>query len=309
MFYPQIIVFLLVAADMALGGLISNGFIATVIIKEWTKCRSLASNEQLLLSLGISNICAVILQTASTITEYMVSFRNQLILPVIFFFAFFVTFFRFWLTAWLSVFYYIKIVNSPHSLFLWCKMRISWLIHRLLIGSLVISLLISFLIFHKILLQLQSDISANITNKTQEKTLRATIGSSKVLFLVTGTVCPFLVVLFCSILSVVFLCRHVRRMTTEKSSFRSLQTEAHIKAAWTVLFLLFAYVLFYVGETLVLTTDLGGKQSFVIFLIMLYSPAQAAIFVLVNPKLKWAATQILLRISQKQCKCTVCSHI
>ncbi|XP_077779621.1 taste receptor type 2 member 41-like [Podarcis muralis] len=32
---------------------------------------------------------------------------------------------QFWLAAWLCILYCIKIVNSTHSLFLWCKLRIS----------------------------------------------------------------------------------------------------------------------------------------------------------------------------------------
>ncbi|XP_008103325.1 taste receptor type 2 member 8-like [Anolis carolinensis] len=310
MFSLQITAFLVVAADLTLGGLISNGFIATVIIRKWIKCRSLASSEQLLLVLGISNVFAIILQTASVIGENVFICSDQLILPIIFFFVFFVTFFRFWLTAWLSLFYCIKIVNSTHVLLVWCKMRISWLIHRLLLGSLLISLFISFFAFHEFLFEFQSNRTASVANRTQEQTLRKTVDYFKVLFLAIGTSCPLLVVLFCSILSIVSLCRHIHRMTREKSSFRSIQAEAHLKAAQTMLSLLFFYVLFYVGETLSMTIHFeNGKQISAIFVVLLYSHAQAAILVLVNSKLKRTATQILLRISQELCRHTVCSQI
>nr|XP_060615857.1 taste receptor type 2 member 40-like [Anolis sagrei ordinatus] len=310
MFSLQITAFLVVAADLTLGGLISNGFIATVIIQKWIKYRSLASSEQLLLILGISNVFAIILQSTSVISENVFICSNHLILSTIFFFVFFVTFFRFWLTAWLSLFYCIKIMNSTHFLLVWCKMRISWLIHCLLLGSLLISLAISFFAFHEFLFELQSNTTASVGNRTQEQTLRQTVDYDKVLFLAIGTTCPLLVVVFCSILSIVSLGRHIHRMTNEKSSFRSIQAEAHVKAARTMLSLLFIYVLFYVGETLNMSISFGdGQQIYAVFVVLLYSHAQAAILVLVNSKLKRRATQILLRISQEQCRHFACSQI
>uniref|UniRef100_A0A803SLQ2 Taste receptor type 2 n=1 Tax=Anolis carolinensis TaxID=28377 RepID=A0A803SLQ2_ANOCA len=310
----QIFVFLLAVADLGFGGLISNGFIATVTIREWTKHRRLASSEQLFLSLALSNICSTILTILYFWGTYV---TNNLLLFKIFPATFFAAVTRFWFTAWLCVFYCIKIVNSTHALFLWCKMRISWLIpriswliHRLLLGSLLISLFISFFAFHEFLFEFQSNRTASVANRTQEQTLRKTVDYFKVLFLAIGTSCPLLVVLFCSILSIVSLCRHIHRMTREKSSFRSIQAEAHLKAAQTMLSLLFFYVLFYVGETLSMTIHFeNGKQISAIFVVLLYSHAQAAILVLVNSKLKRTATQILLRISQELCRHTVCSQI
>nr|XP_020647086.1 taste receptor type 2 member 134-like [Pogona vitticeps] len=50
-------------------------------------------------------------------------------------------------TAWLCVFYCVKIVNSTQSLFLWWKLRISRLIPRLIVGSLIFSLSAAILMF------------------------------------------------------------------------------------------------------------------------------------------------------------------
>uniref|UniRef100_A0A8D0BLL4 Taste receptor type 2 n=1 Tax=Salvator merianae TaxID=96440 RepID=A0A8D0BLL4_SALMN len=293
----KIIAFLAAVADFVLGGLLSNGFITAVIITEWAKSRSLAACEQLLLSLGISNISNTFLiylglynlNTTNTIS-------NSLMLLLYQSFCFAVVFIRFWLTAWLCVFYCVKILNSTHSFFLWWKMRISRLVPRLIVGSCIVSFFASFFVVLSVSKQLQSNKTANVTNITQAGKMEDLLKNVNIFFLIIGSTCPLLIVFVCSVLVVVSLCRHACKMTSKGSNLRNLQTEAHVKAAWTVFSLLVLYISFYVVQTLgpILKFQKNLFSFVMCFIVLLmYSPVQAAILVLSNPKLKQTALRMI----------------
>ncbi|XP_062977657.1 taste receptor type 2 member 1-like [Elgaria multicarinata webbii] len=291
----QIIAFLVAVADLALCGLISNGFIVTVKITEWAKSNRLTSSNQLLLSIGISNCISTILLTVYFLCEFSTDTVNSIILRILNGIASFAVYSRFWLTALLCVFYCIKIVNSNNSLFLWCKMRISWLIPQLLMGSLVISMIVSIFSIRQTSIQSKSNTTANIRNVTQAKTLISFYTSSQQLVLSIYSGCPLLVVLLCSILVVASLCRHVCRMTSKESSFRNFQTEAHVRAAGTVLSLLILYLLLYLTENVAVLIYTDKNRFIYVFVLLVYAPAQATILILVNPKLNQEATRMLTR--------------
>uniref|UniRef100_A0A8D0BLT8 Taste receptor type 2 n=1 Tax=Salvator merianae TaxID=96440 RepID=A0A8D0BLT8_SALMN len=300
LFYLYLIPPPLSVADFVLGGLLSNAFITAVIITEWAKSRSLAASEQLLLSLGVSNIFATFVLSLSLFSlNITVTSSNSLMLCLYYSFNFGVTFIRYWLNAWLCVFYCVKILNSSHFFFLWWKMKISRLVPRLIVGSCVVSFFTSFFVALSIFIPLHSNKTANITNITQEGKVEETWKNANIFFLILGSSCPLLVVFLCSILVVVSLCRHACKMTTEGSNLRNLQTEAHVKAVRTVLSLLVLYISFYVAHTVVIVLDFEKEQfSLLLYLIvmLMYSPIQAAILVLSNPKLKQTASRMLARI-------------
>ncbi|XP_042303421.1 taste receptor type 2 member 1-like [Sceloporus undulatus] len=289
------ITFVITSAVLATSGLISNGFIIIMIAIEWAKSRSLASSDQLFLSLSLSNIWAIVLLLPFYIDDFlMFSFTGNLVLKILFPIVVFVVISRFWLTAWLCIFYCIKIVNSTHSCFLWCKRRISWLLPRLLVGSLVFAFFASLSALQIGPVDLQSN-TTGISMMNQGKTLKDSAYAFQIFFFIIGSSSPLLAVVLCSTLVVASLFRHVCRIIS-KENFRSLQRGAHIKAAGTVLSLLLLYLSYFVAQTLSVIADLRKSERFLISLVMMiYSPAQAAILVLNNPKLKQAITVMIQR--------------
>ncbi|XP_066472900.1 taste receptor type 2 member 40-like [Tiliqua scincoides] len=296
MISPLPIAFLVTLHGLALGGFTSNAFITAVIVIEWAKSRSLNSSELLLLSLSISNICctasvmAVVYREHFNIRNYLMSRVTNVLLNI-------AVLSRYWFTAWLCVFYCIKIVNGTHSLFLWCKQRILCLLPWTLAASAVISIFSSVFAFQFVPVHLQSNTTtANITDMTQNAGEDKILPSYEIFYFVIGCSGSLLVVLLCSTVTVAFLYRHVCQMTGKESSFRNPQTEAHFKAARTVLFLLFLYLSFFLAQILPLTSSTEYKKIvFCVYCIVLigYSLAQAAILVLVNTRLKQALTQML----------------
>nr|XP_060616981.1 taste receptor type 2 member 9-like [Anolis sagrei ordinatus] len=289
----KFLAFLVALVDLVTAGLISNGFILKVIVVEWASSRSLASNEQLLLSLGISNICIATALAAALLKNYFV-ISNNVVLQVMYTFVSVLTFFRFWNTAWISFFHCIKIVNSSCSFFLWCKLRISWLIPRLLLGSLAVSLAVFIFAFQNTLIYHLNHGTTKGIDMSQVKIAHA--DSFKSFFMLFGSACPLLVVLLCSILVVASLLRHNCRMTGKGNNLTSLQTKVHIKAAGTILSLLLLYVLFYTAQIVLFMKELRGfKWTLVILVKLTNGSMQAVILILGNSKLKQAATKMLQR--------------
>ncbi|XP_034961916.1 taste receptor type 2 member 8-like [Zootoca vivipara] len=291
----QFIAFLASLAVLAIGGLISNGFIAAVIVTEWAKSRKIDAREQLLLSLGMSNIGFSGVMSPCLINYYFFpGSSSYLTLQISQFIGSFLAFSRFWLTAWLCLFYYLKIVNNNCSLFLWCKLMISRIVPWLLGGSQAISLLVAFFAVQNLYIKPQR----SITNMTQDRTELDLATNFKIFYLITGCGCPFLIAFPCSIMVAASLYRHVYKVTGKESNVRSLQTDTHTKAAGTVLLLLILSISFYVAKILFLTgyiiKDTVGI-SVCVAIILMYSPVQAALLVLVNPKLKQAAARMLPR--------------
>ncbi|XP_066472927.1 taste receptor type 2 member 8-like [Tiliqua scincoides] len=289
---------LVTLTGLALGGFTSNAFIIAVIVTEWAKSRSLNSSALLLLSLGMSNICCTASLGACTFDSlFQPIFSTLTTAQALYTFWNIAMLSRFWFTAWLCVFYCIKIVNSTHSLSLWCKQRISWLLPWILLASAAISILASVFAVHLVPVHLQNNTSTvNITDMGREELEIKILPSFITFFLVIGSSCPLLVVLLGSIVTVASLYRHVCQMRGKEFSFRDPQTEAHFKAAGTVLSLLFLYLSFYIAQVLVSMTRMKENKiaNFVCAMVIMgYSLAQAAILVWVNPKLKQAIPRML----------------
>ncbi|KAJ7316676.1 hypothetical protein JRQ81_002838 [Phrynocephalus forsythii] len=291
----QIIVFIIATAFLVLGGLVSNGFIATLIITEWSKCRRLNSSELLLLSLGVSNVfITVFLPGYFAVHIFSIVTIRHLVGHMLMGGTLFAGLCRYTFTAWLCVFYCVKILNSTQSFFLWWKLRISWLIPRLIVGTVIFSLLVSLALLNLLPDYHPGHIASSVTNVTHEEMLE--LNSLYFLSFVAFTGCPLVVVLLSSILVVASLCSHVCQMTSNESCLKNPQTQAHTKAAGTVVSLLFLYVSFYVGNILIHPEVLTETvRIFAALMMMVYSPAQAAILVFVNPKLKQAASRMLLK--------------
>ncbi|KAJ7338196.1 hypothetical protein JRQ81_010874, partial [Phrynocephalus forsythii] len=207
---PQVVVFLMGVADLALAGLISNTFLVTMMVTEWTENKRLGSIGQLLLSVGLSNLGSNVSVAVNLILAfYAPHLVNTLWFQIVSPFTNSVVYFRFWLAAWLCVFYCIKIVNNTYSFIHWGKQRISWLIPRLLAGTWLVSILSCFSIFSVPRHTAQNNRTGIVTNETQTEDFRF----QRIWYLIIGCGFPFVVALLCSILSIASLGTHLRRMT------------------------------------------------------------------------------------------------
>lgn len=124
---------------------------------------------------------------------------------------------------------------------------------------------------------------------------------------VIGAWSPFLVVLFCCFLIFSPLGRHAFQMSGEGCCFSSPYREALFKAVGTVLSLLLPYFTFHVAN-IILMSQIPKTSPIILYVcfdvLMVYSPIQTVILVLVNPK--QPVVQMLLRT---KCLCNSATWI
>uniref|UniRef100_A0A8C9JDZ9 Taste receptor type 2 n=1 Tax=Panthera tigris altaica TaxID=74533 RepID=A0A8C9JDZ9_PANTA len=98
----------------SLAEMLQNGFMVTVLGREWVRCRLLPASDMIVASLAASRFC---------LHGILWSFFNTL---------------SSWLTAWLAVFC-VKTSIFSHPVFSWLRWRISQSVPRLLLGSLLMA--------------------------------------------------------------------------------------------------------------------------------------------------------------------------
>nr|XP_033817331.1 taste receptor type 2 member 41-like [Geotrypetes seraphini] len=145
MLLPSEIVPLIFVAALTLLGLAANSFIVVVNGIDWVKTRRLSANDIILTSLGIvrflyqwsvmlNRIMVMVYTNGSTLAEFTnVIFCMWTCLDLV----------NAWFSAWLSVFYCVKIANHRHPIFIFLKLKILQTVPCLLLGSMLASLVTS----------------------------------------------------------------------------------------------------------------------------------------------------------------------
>ncbi|KAF3816332.1 hypothetical protein GH733_014505 [Mirounga leonina] len=125
-----------------------NAFIGLVNCMGWIKNRKIASVDLILTSLAISRICllCIILLDCFILVLYPDVYTTGKQMRIIDFFWTLTNHLSVWFATCLSIFYFLKIVNFFHPLFLWMKKRIDSVIPRILLGCLVLSVFISLFV-------------------------------------------------------------------------------------------------------------------------------------------------------------------
>ncbi|XP_078523019.1 taste receptor type 2 member 40-like [Lissotriton helveticus] len=272
-------------------------FMISVISKDWSQSRSLAPSNLILLSAAFTNIA---IQTFASV-EYLfrVVWREIYILKAfqksVFVLYPLIVFSSFWITAWLCVFYCLKIATFSHPLFLRLKLKISGLVPWLILGTLVASLVVSVSVIGHL-------IELYPTNSTAlppviEGTIY-TYSSSFVIFMfILGYSLPLSMIITSVVMILASLYRHTQRIQENSTGFSRPSVEAHKGAAKTILSLLLLYVCFYLCLILTLSDQSGHRRSVMFYIYknmtVLYPLVHALILLMSNPKFKTVALKIL----------------
>ncbi|XP_056392710.1 taste receptor type 2 member 40-like [Hyla sarda] len=197
-----------------------------------------------------------------------------------------------WFTAWLSVYYYLRIVNFTDGLLLVLKMRISKLLPKLLVVSTVESFIIALPSFW------------NIYSKVDEETIGNSTSDSTFIFLTSpylittflGCIIPLVLTLLPIGLTLRSLWRHLKRMNMNNGDSSRPRTQAHITAVRTMVLLVTLQSGFHAVSLYVLTESFNFIDPTMIIsgcFIMLYPTFQALVMITGNSKLKKAGRGIL----------------
>ncbi|XP_077305928.1 taste receptor type 2 member 9-like [Lithobates pipiens] len=269
-------------------GLTLNAYIVAVYVREWRKKKGFNVADRIAL---LSALTGIVYQCSCTVDNLIFFFgsssshdKRQNLLA--FAFYIFITYESVWNTAWLSIYYCLKLVKCSHRLFLQFQRRLSSSITQLLIVSLVGSIFLTLplpwtLHFHY----------HNMTNDPSSNRHSIEIDFQYVpLSMFFGSLLPFLLSFICIGLSVRSLLSHVHQIRHHSSQFSSSpQLEGHLRAVRTMILQVCLCLALYLAvfSMIMFSPYLGMIVRIFIFIIVnSYPSTLAVISIQGNPKLR-----------------------
>lgn len=289
-------VFLVATVGEFIAGVLGNGFIALVNYMEWIKNRKFSSADFLLTSLAITRIvqlCVTLsdsfivgisphLYSRGKITEVFTilwAVNNHLTT---------------WFATCLSIFYFLKIANFSHSLFIWLKWRMNSVLLVLFLGSfflLSVNLCINDT-FNEFWMNSYRVYERNMTLNGRNKNLQL-----QALILSMIYIIPFLLSLTSLLLLFLSLVRHTKNVQINTLKSKDSYTEAHRRAMMTVTGFLLLFIIYFISSLAASWTSLKVQRYQAIMLIMVFSTTfpsvHSFIIILGNRKLRQTALRIL----------------
>uniref|UniRef100_A0A8D1QMZ8 Taste receptor type 2 n=1 Tax=Sus scrofa TaxID=9823 RepID=A0A8D1QMZ8_PIG len=296
------ILMLLAAGEFSLG-ILGNAFIGLVNFMDWIKNRKICSIDLILTSLAISRIsllCIILLDCLilvlhpdvyaagkqMRIIDYLWTLTNHLTV---------------WFATCLSIFYFLKIANFIHPLFLWMRWRIDSAIPRILLGCLALSVFISLPVTRN----LDDDFRRCVKIKVKMNlTLRCRVNKAQYasikIYLNLLTLLPFSVSLISFLLLILSLWRHTRRMQFNATGYRDPSIEAHVKAMRAVTSFLLLFIAYYLAYLVATSSYFMPETELAVIvgeLIALICPSiHSVILILENKKLRKACLRVLWKV-------------
>uniref|UniRef100_A0A8C4Y5J4 Taste receptor type 2 n=1 Tax=Gopherus evgoodei TaxID=1825980 RepID=A0A8C4Y5J4_9SAUR len=280
---------------------LGNGFIIVVIFTDWIKSRKVTSCELILTSLSISrfllqwivmlsNFIYVVFPRTSTLGCKHKAFGilwNYLNMVSL------------WCATWLSVFYSVKIANFTQPFFLWLKLRIAWLVPRLLLGSMMVSLVSTIPL-------VWSDVGIDLCNSRKSPEGNTTLNDAKnipyLFFMpmaIVVSAIPFIIFLFSSILLLISQWKHTKKMKNNVTGLKDVSVAAHTNAMKSLLSFFILYITYFVTMIVIMAYTIKFQNSTRLpfeVLLCAYPSGHSIVLVLTNPKLKQLSVKILHQI-------------
>ncbi|KAL0618312.1 Taste receptor type 2 member 62 [Plecturocebus cupreus] len=119
----------------SLAAMLQNGFLVTVLGREWVRCRTLPASDMIVVCLAASRFCLHGLAMANNLLVSL-GFWCTVVYLNIFWDLF--NALTSWFTALLAAFYCVKISSFSHPIFTCLKWRMSRSVPKLMLGSLII---------------------------------------------------------------------------------------------------------------------------------------------------------------------------
>ncbi|NWV04639.1 T2R40 protein, partial [Ptilonorhynchus violaceus] len=202
-----------------------------------------------------------------------------------------------WFSAWLNVFYCIKIANFTHSFFIWLKQRIAQLVPWMLLTSLLCSFAATIPFAWDV-----NGVHDNLTAPfpmTNSSAMR-TKGKDSLTLLIylceASTVFPLILSVVSSLLLIQSLCIHTRHMQNNASGFRDPSLEAHMKAIKSICFFLIFYLTYFICLLLLLFnafSPLSNGESICIAVMAACPTGHSMVLIWSNPKFQELPARIL----------------
>ncbi|KAM3916908.1 taste receptor type 2 member 13-like [Leptodactylus fuscus] len=285
-----LLISMLVSIVAGVLGVGSNSWIVYVNLKDWRSGFRLSVPDRILGFMALVNAMmqiAVCFDLSSLATGYYDSF-NTIHLKITGFLIFLVSS-NLWFTTWLSIFYYLRIVNFTSGLLMVLKMRISTHLPKLMVVSTAAAFIIALQSFWNIYPKNGDKTIGNAAyNSTKEKN-EIVITLPYVITVFLMCVVPLILTLLPIALTLCSLRTHMKRMTMNE--VKSSQTQAHITATRTMVLLVTAHTGFYVASIYLMMNSFNFVDYFMVccsYFIIFYPIIQAFVMITGNSKLKKA---------------------
>ncbi|XP_049740792.1 taste receptor type 2 member 10 [Elephas maximus indicus] len=200
-----------------------------------------------------------------------------------------------WFATSLSIFYFLKIANFSHRIFLWLKGRLNRVL-PLFVGFLLISWLLTFPQTVKIV----NDYRFLKRNRTWQLNMSKSEFFMNQVFLNLGNIFFFTLSLITCFLLICSLWRHNRRMQMNVTGSRDSSTEAHIRTMKILLSFIILFILHFIGIAIEISylTVPENKLLFIsgMTTTIIYPWGHSFILILGNNKLKQASLRGLQQL-------------
>ncbi|XP_043736704.1 taste receptor type 2 member 10-like [Cervus elaphus] len=283
-----------VAVSESILGVLGNGFIGLVNCIDCVKNKKISTLSLILIGLASSRFCLIwILITDGYVRVFSPDiYLSGNLIHYIAYLWIIMNQSSVWFATSLSIFYFLKVANFSHCIFLWLKGHITKIL-LLLMGCLPISWLFTF-----------PGITMHFINNIMENrstTLLITMQESEyfinqILFSI-GTLLVFILCLITCFLLITSLWRHNRRMQLNATGLRDLSTEAHVKAMKILMSFIILFILYFVGTAIEISVTAVPENKLLFIFGMtttvLYPCGHSFILILGNSKLKQASLRVL----------------
>uniref|UniRef100_A0A8D2CLI9 Taste receptor type 2 n=1 Tax=Sciurus vulgaris TaxID=55149 RepID=A0A8D2CLI9_SCIVU len=278
-------------------GVVGNGFIGLVNCIDCVKNKRFSMLGCILTGLAISRICLIWFIIFDGVIKFFSPdmYTSSDLVECFSYLAVIIHHLNIWFATSLSIYYFLKIANFSHYIFLWLKRRINR-VFTLLIGCLFMSWLLTF-----------PQVAKGINDskmKYRNTSWLLHLGGSEFLlhqiFLNLGVTFFFTVSLIACFLLIISLWRHKSQMQLNNTAFRDLNTEAHVKAMKVLTSFLILFILHVIGIIIEVACGSAPENkvlfSFGFIITAIYPWGHSLILILGNSKLKQACWKALQQL-------------
>ncbi|XP_027697083.1 taste receptor type 2 member 39-like [Vombatus ursinus] len=273
-------------------GIIGNSFIMVTNGAEWVQNRKFSTSGRILFFLSSSRIalqsCMMMESFASLIFPSF--YKEDTVYDTFKVIFMFLTFCSLWFATWLNIFYFVKIANFNHPLFLRLKWRITRLMPWLLWSSVFISFCYSVLFSQQIYnTSCNHSIPDPFSNSTKKKYIINTNVINLAIIYNVGMFIPLILFMLAAILLIISLKRHTLQMESNTTGSRNPSMEAHIGAIKSISSFLILYIFNFVALLLYMSNVFDDDSFWIVFckiIIAAYPSGHSVLLILGNPKLR-----------------------
>ncbi|XP_021019870.1 taste receptor type 2 member 113 [Mus caroli] len=278
-------------------GTLGNGFIFLIVCIDWVQRRKISLVDQIRTALAISRIALIWLvfldcwvsvhypelhETGKMLSTYLISWMV-------------INHCNFWLTANLSILYFLKIANFSNIIFLYVKFRSK----NVVLVTLLVSLF--FLFLNTVIIKIYSDVcfdsvqrnvSQNFIMYNHEQICKF-LSFTNPMF----TFIPFVMSTVMFSLLIFSLWRHLKNIQHTTKGCRDISTTVHIRALQTIIVSVVLYTIFFLSF-FVKVWSFVSPERYLIFLFVwalgnaVFS-AHPFVMILVNRRLRLASLSLI----------------